>query len=194
MKQNPHATRRKYHYIYKTTCKVTGKYYIGMHSTDDLEDGYIGSGKRLWMSIKKHGRENHSCAILEFLPSREELKKREREIVNEGLLNDAKCMNLKVGGDGGWDHISSEIKAKGAISSNRSPNRDTKVAAEKALKTKIERGSLSGWKINITTEFKSAQSKRNLGRKFIHKDGVEKKIYLKDLDMYIQDGWALGRK
>lgn len=35
------AERRKYHYIYKTTCLITNRYYIGMHSTDNLEDGYI---------------------------------------------------------------------------------------------------------------------------------------------------------
>jgi hypothetical protein len=32
------------HFIYKTT-HTNGKYYIGRHSTDNIEDGYIGSGK-----------------------------------------------------------------------------------------------------------------------------------------------------
>ena len=91
----------KYHYIYRTTCNVTGRYYIGMHSTSNLEDGYIGSGKRLWYSIKKHGKNNHSIEILEWLPDRGSLKLREKEIVNENLLNDPNCMNLKLGGEGG---------------------------------------------------------------------------------------------
>ena len=95
------ASRRKYHYIYKTTCLVTNKYYIGMHSTDNLEDGYQGSGKRLWYSINKYGHENHQTEILEFLPSREDLKARERELVNEQLLEDKMCMNLAIGGEGG---------------------------------------------------------------------------------------------
>lgn len=97
------ADKRKYHYIYKTTCLITSKYYIGMHSTENLEDGYKGSGKRLWYSIKKYGIENHVCEILEYLDSRKELAAREKEIINEELLCDDLCMNLKLGGNGGWD-------------------------------------------------------------------------------------------
>lgn len=95
------ASRRKYHYIYKTTCIITNKFYIGMHSTDNLEDGYIGSGKRLWYSINKHGKDNHVCEILEFLPNRSSLKAKEKEIVNEELIGDKMCMNLSLGGEGG---------------------------------------------------------------------------------------------
>ena len=52
------ANRRKYHYIYKTTNLINQHYYIGMHSTNNLEDGYIGSGKKLWSQISYHGKEN----------------------------------------------------------------------------------------------------------------------------------------
>lgn len=38
------AIFRKYHYIYKITRNQDGKFYVGMHSTDDLDDGYFGSG------------------------------------------------------------------------------------------------------------------------------------------------------
>lgn len=95
------AQRRKYHYFYKTTCKVTGNYYYGMHSTDNLDDGYIGSGKRLWYSINKHGIENHVCEKLEFFDTREKLVKKEVEFVNENLIKDPMCMNLMKGGTGG---------------------------------------------------------------------------------------------
>jgi hypothetical protein len=93
--------QKKYHYIYKTTNLINGKYYIGMHSTNNLEDGYIGSGKRLWYSINKYGKENFKCEILEILPNRKTLKEKEKELVNEDILKDEMCMNLKIGGDGG---------------------------------------------------------------------------------------------
>jgi hypothetical protein len=91
-----------YHYIYKTTCNVTDKYYIGMHSCSNLEDGYMGSGKRLRYSIRKHGLENHTKEILEFLNDRESLAKREAEIVNEQFLQDPLCLNVQLRGGGGF--------------------------------------------------------------------------------------------
>jgi hypothetical protein len=102
MAKKEYGTRKKYHYIYKTTNTLSGRYYIGMHSTDDLNDGYLGSGTLLRRSINKHGKENHSIEILEYLNSREELAAREREIVSLQEIAKKECMNLKVGGDGGF--------------------------------------------------------------------------------------------
>ena len=93
--------QNKYHYIYKTTNVINVNYYIGMHSTDKLDDGYVGSGKRLWHSINYHGKDNFKVEILEYCKNREELSKREELIVNEQLLNEDLCMNLIVGGQGG---------------------------------------------------------------------------------------------
>ena len=96
--------RKQYtiHYIYKTTNIITGKFYVGMHSTFNIDDGYIGSGKRLWYSINKYGKENHTKEILEFCKGRVELKKKEKAIVNEDFIKDKMCMNLMVGGKGGF--------------------------------------------------------------------------------------------
>jgi hypothetical protein len=98
------------HYIYKTTCDITKRYYIGMHSTSNIEDGYLGSGKRLRYSIRKYGKENHTKEILEFLPTREKLIIRETKIVNKILLTDKLCMNLKEGGQGGFVNESHKNK------------------------------------------------------------------------------------
>jgi group I intron endonuclease len=101
----------QYHYIYKVTNLINQKYYIGMHSTNNLEDGYMGSGERITRSIKKYGKENFKFEILEMLPNRDLLKKRENEIVNQILLEDTLCMNLVYGGGGGF--ISPEGVKKG---------------------------------------------------------------------------------
>lgn len=103
------ADRKQFHYIYKIT-RFDGKFYIGLHSTDNLDDGYFGSGKRLWYSIKFHGKEKHTKEILEFLPDRESLRLRESELVNSELLNNMDCLNLMLGGTGGdnWNTKSLE--------------------------------------------------------------------------------------
>ena len=102
----------KYHFIYKTTNLLSGRYYIGMHSTNDLEDGYLGSGNRLRRAIKKHGKENFIREILEFCESREELKLKEREVVNLEEISKKECMNLVVGGQGGLSGLPDETLKK----------------------------------------------------------------------------------
>lgn len=93
---------KKYHFIYKTTNLLNGKFYVGMHSTSNLNDGYLGSGKRLRYSIRKYGKHNFSIEILEFLPNRKLLREREKQILNEELLKNKNCINIKYGGDGGF--------------------------------------------------------------------------------------------
>jgi hypothetical protein len=93
---------KTYHFIYKTTDTRNGNFYVGMHSTDKLNDGYIGSGTRLRRLIYKHGKEIFNMEILEFLPDRSSLKQKEKEIVNSDLLKEEKCINLKEGGEGGF--------------------------------------------------------------------------------------------
>lgn len=89
---------RKYHYIYKIT-RFDGKYYIGLHSTDNLDDGYFGSGERLWKSINYYGKDKHTKQILEFFDTRADLIAREKELVTKQLIEtDAGCLNLVPGG------------------------------------------------------------------------------------------------
>ena len=52
------------HYNYITTNNINGKQYIGMHSTDNIDDGYLGSGQLILKAIKKYGKENFTRKIL----------------------------------------------------------------------------------------------------------------------------------
>jgi hypothetical protein len=90
------------HYLlYKTTCQITGKYYCGMHETETLEDGYLGSGKRLLAAVKKYGRENFSREILSIHTTKEELYSAEANLITPEMLGDPLCLNLVPGGKGG---------------------------------------------------------------------------------------------
>jgi len=90
-----------YHFIYKTTNNINGKWYIGVHSTDDLNDGYLGSGVRLLQAIHKHGEENFSKEILYFFDSRDLAFDKEKQIITEDVVNDRQSYNMCTGGHGG---------------------------------------------------------------------------------------------
>lgn len=87
-----------YHYLYKVTNKINLKFYIGVHSTLDLSDGYMGSVIAVTESIKKYGKKTFTKEILEFFDTRESAFEKESEIVTNNLVNDPKCYNLTLGG------------------------------------------------------------------------------------------------
>jgi hypothetical protein len=91
--------------IYKTTNKLNGKIYIGKHQTKDLNDNYIGSGKRLWNSIQKHGIENFEKEILFVFETEDEMNSKEKELVTEEFCLREDTYNLCPGGDGGWGYL-----------------------------------------------------------------------------------------
>jgi hypothetical protein len=208
---------RKYHYIYKITCNVTNRYYIGMHSTDDLNDGYFGSGKRLWYSINYHGKENHVKEILEFLPTRQLLKEREKEMVNKELLGDVLCMNLKEGGDGGFINEEHMRKAQNIGRTNmilkiKTDSEYRKIfqdigannfkEAHKAGKMLKSKRFTNKQHSDETKQLMCEQRKgtgtshanSQYGTCWITKDGINKKVKKEEINSFINNGWVKGRK
>ena len=204
---------KKYHFIYKTTDIRNDNFYIGMHSTDNLDDGYIGSGTRLKHLIYKHGKEIFNMEILEFLPNRKLLKEREIEIVNSDLLLEEKCMNLKLGGYGGFNNETHQFncsQAAGLKHSERMKNDElyrlnhSKKISE-ANKRRIARGETSfycdwtGKKHKEETIQKMKESKRGhgigkqnsqYGLKWITDGNTNQKI---KKDEPLPENWKYGR-
>lgn len=205
-----------YHFIYKTTCLVTGRYYIGMHSTSNLDDNYLGSGKKLWHSINYHGKENHKKEILEFLPDRKSLAAREMEIVNEDLLTDSMCMNLVPGGQGWHGFINEEhqLKCSAAGGLTNNPEKSRK-ASERLTQTnllRIQEGSHKSWsnnyswtgrahkpetlsKIGDTNSLKQRGSGNSqFGTKWmVHPVSGPVKVKAESISEYLNNGYVLGR-
>ena len=89
-----------FHILYKTTNTITGKYYIGAHSTDNLNDGYLGSGVRLRNAIKKYGKHVFVKEILACFDTREEAFLEESKIVTEEFIKSKTNYNMCPGGLG----------------------------------------------------------------------------------------------
>lgn len=192
-----------------------------MHSTDNLNDGYVGSGKILQYSLSKHGLENHVCEILEHYFTREWLREREAELVCAETLTDPMCMNIKLGGDGGWDHITNETRIKGAVSANKirsaraadalkCPERAAK-RQEKQKATMLERYGKLGVGNNMTAHSSETKARISATKKAEQTTGeknsqfgsmwvhhlVEKrsmKIKAEELQGWVDSGWVSGRK
>jgi hypothetical protein len=91
---------KKFHFTYRTTRPtIDQSYYFGIHSTDNLHDGYLGSGLLLNASVAKHGREAHHKEILQQYPTRVEAAHAERQLVTAAIVADPLCLNLSIGGE-----------------------------------------------------------------------------------------------
>ena len=56
--------KEKVMYNYITTNLLNNKQYIGTHSTSNIDDGYLGSGKLMLRAIKKYGKEGFKREVL----------------------------------------------------------------------------------------------------------------------------------
>lgn len=212
--------KKQYYFFYKTTNLLNNKYYYGVHSTKKLDDGYLGSGTYLKRSINKYGKENFKIEIIEFFLSKEEMLKKEKNVVNENLLLDENCMNLRPGGFGGF---SSKEQSENAKKSNKK-QKILKETNKEWLEKKCKNISISNKKAyeegrrkkiifcDWTGKQHSEESKRKIGLKnsisqkgeknsqygtcwiFLENEKKCIKIHKDELDDYLIKGWKKGRK
>ena len=177
---------------YKITCIITGKYYIGSHKTDNIDDGYMGSGRFIRQSISVYGIENHVKEILGVFDTRKESIDLEHKLIKQKKkLEKEMCLNITNGGSSS-DKINSEGKnvyirtpktlelnrlagIKGSEVLSNKKKSDPKYAQEiseklsKSVKKYYEThsGSFTGKHHSEETKYKMSQSKKgkNIGNK-----------------------------
>lgn len=86
------------HFVYKIVNKLNGKCYIGVHSTINVRDGYMGSGTLITRAIKKYGAENFTKEILFSFNTRAEALAKEAELVCNSFVCQDSTYNLVLGG------------------------------------------------------------------------------------------------
>lgn len=64
--------QKSFNFVYLTTNLINGKQYIGDHTTDNIDDGYLGSGKYFLRALKHFQKEKFNRQILEFFESKED--------------------------------------------------------------------------------------------------------------------------
>lgn len=101
MSKNKEGNMKKFNIIYQTTNLINGKYYVGKHETNNLNDGYVGSGNSLIAAIKKYSKENFETKILASFETKEEMEAIEELVVDEFMVEDNNCYNIAIGGQGG---------------------------------------------------------------------------------------------
>lgn len=184
-----------YGYIYETTCIPTGKKYIGLHKTSKttIDENYIGSGKALIRAIKKYGKENFTCRILEWCNSREELNKAEvKWIAYYDAYNSREYYNLTRGGEGHtcepWNKGKKGVQ-KTTPKMLEALERGMHMPASDKLKKK-----LSEYRKNVVVSDSTREKLRQnqLGRKAINDGSIMKFVYPDELDEYLTKGWELG--
>jgi hypothetical protein len=149
------SNKKKHHYIYKITHKKSKKIYIGIHSTNNLEDRYFANGVyeahkdsiNEWTKLNrgidknnmhmknaliKYGRKAFKREIIEICDSREELIKREAELVTKEFIERGDTYNHRTGGYANTE-FSDAVRKK--ISENNPMHReDIKKKVAKAVK------------------------------------------------------------
>lgn len=183
-------------------------YYIGCHQTNDLNDGYLGSGKHLKRAIKKYGYTNFKFEILYSVLTKEEMFELERSIVNEDLVKDPLTYNLKIGGSGGNPGIvgafkgrkhSNESIEKIRVSASKqiaSAETRKKMSANNAMKNNSEirkkvSDSLTG-RI-CSNEHRRRVAEANIGKILVNNGTIAKRISSSELELYINTNWSRGR-
>lgn len=165
--------RKKHYLVYRTDNLVTGHYYYGVHTTYLVDDGYLGSGKRLKYAIAKYGKHNFRRTIIRRCLSAEEMYHYEEKIVAK-YLGRKMCYNLAPGGRGGWEHVNQSDKPR--LRLKHTPEAKAKIGAANSIANAGERNSCWG-KVWLA-----------------HDQGqLTMRVDRKEVQDYLDNGWRAGR-
>lgn len=173
-----------FHTVYKIKNNVNQKFYVGTHITDNQDDDYMGSGIAIGRAITKYGIESFDKETLFSFDNPEDMLAMEKLIVDEVLIDQVDCYNMRVGGRGGtvkgWKH-SREVKVRIAntLKGRVSPRKGKKMSAhQKKLLSKALSGKknpMYGRNHSEESKEKMRQSHLNLPSRGLQSESHKKK-------------------
>ena len=128
--------------VYKITNTKNKKIYIGKHQTENINDGYFGSGVALEKAIKKYGKNLFIKEILFIFENEDEMNRKEKEIVTEEFIAKKNNYNMGVGGEGGSHfkgktHTEETKKKLSDIAKNRKLSSESKLKISEANRRRV---------------------------------------------------------
>ena len=214
---------KTFYYLYQITNKTTGKIYVGVHKTKNLDDGYMGSGKYLKHAIRKYGIESFHKEILEYFDNMDDMFTKEAVIVDTDFVLNENTYNTTTGGRGGFDnksgggfegrHHSKETRLlKSQIQKNNEKNMTDEQHQARTKKIKQSLKDIGHNHATFAGYNHTDEAKQKIGIKnSVHQTGSgnsqygkcwiysltlkkSKSIYKDELDDYLNQGWIKGRK
>lgn len=215
---------KKYHYLYELRLKSDPRYYYrGKHSTNNLEDGYLGSGSQVKLLRKQYGEDCFTKVITKFCNSLQEVLTEEEQYVGDLWKSDPFCLNLTPGGafQGKFDMtgaiVSEQTREKERQNRlGKKNSEETRKKLSEKLKGKkrskehiaaivaahkgVPRKDSTKQKLSeaLSGRPKSKEHVEKIrackvGRIWIHKDSKSKQIFPIELSVWENLGWSKGR-
>jgi len=164
---------------YIITNNINSKQYIGAHSTNNINDSYMGSGLLIGRAKKKYGEENFDREILCYTKTIEEAFKNEILLIKKYNTLVPNGYNIHPGGgpnNGGPHSKESNQKNResniGRQAGKNHPNYGKKLIHSEELdkqkfvkKEDLEYWLDIGWSLGALNRIKNKQSKRQKGIK-----------------------------
>lgn len=200
------------HYVYVIENLVNGKIYIGKHSTNRIDDGYLGSGTAIRAAIKKYGVECFKKTIIKESETEEEALKVEGQIVDEDFVSSKMTYNLipggKRGGIPGSDARSRAMKTRwknpeyrkfmSKVSSDANRGKDNgKYLIEYYRHAERKHSEETKRKIGISNSKRQmGSSNSQFGTVWIYSPEEKRSMKVKreEFEWYSERGWLKGRK
>lgn len=201
--------------LYKITCLLNNKIYVGQHRTFNENDGYFGSGGKLYKEdLKKFGKENFIKEIIRYCNNEFDLDEWEAKIVDEEFVARSDTYNYQVGGQwelSKWSEAGNRAKKEKLLNDPEF----AKAISEKCRIRAVENNygdHFEGYTFDWTGKKHKEESKKKIGiANSIHQQGSKnsqygtcwiynedlkqnKRIKKEELYQWLELGWIKGRK
>jgi len=169
------------HFVYITTNLINGKQYVGDHSTNDLNDGYLGSGRPyLQRALRQYGKQNFKKEILEVFPSKKEAFNAQEKYIQKYNTLFPNGYNLSpTGGLGVRGCFSHSELSKARISQSSkgiSRNKNRKMSDETKQKISISKKGKTAWNKGIPMNEKTYANYISKNKGWHHSEESRQKI------------------